>query len=97
MTLVPKQIIEQLKLVHKKFLRKNDIPRIKHSTLVADYSHGGLKDVDIEAKLKALKLTSIRKLCDDSRHLWKIIPLAFLKLLNNEAICHRNLCIDQNY
>ena len=33
MTLVPKQMIEQLKLVHKKLLWKNDIPRMKHSTL----------------------------------------------------------------
>ena len=95
MTLVPKQIIEQLKPEHKKFLWKNDIRRIKHSTRIPDYSDGGLKDVDIEAKLKALKLTSIRKLCDDSRYPWKINPLACLKLLNNEAICQRKLCIDQ--
>ena len=95
MTRVPKQIIEQLKLVHKKFLWKNDIPRIKHSTLIAGYSDGGLNDIDKEAKLKALKLTWIKKLSNDSRHPWKIIPLAYLKLLNNEAICHRNLCMDQ--
>ena len=95
MSLVPKQIIEQLKLMHKKFLWKNDSPKIKHSTLIADYSDGGLKDVDIDANLKALKLTWIRKLCDDSGHPWKIIPLAYLKLQNNEAIWHRNLCIDQ--
>ena len=95
MSLVPKQIVEQLKLMHKQFLWKSDIPKIKHSTLIADYSDGGLKGVDIDAKLKALKLTWIRKLCDDSKHPWKIIPLAYLKLLNNEAIWHRNLCIDQ--
>ena len=88
--------MKNLNLRTKKFLWKNDIPGIKHSTLTADYySDGGLKDVDIEAKLKALTLPWIRKLCDDSRHPWKIIPLAYLKLLNNEAICHRNLCIDQ--
>ena len=57
MSLVPKRIIEQLKLMHKKFLWKNDIPKIKHCTLIADYSDGRLKDVDIDAKLKALKLT----------------------------------------
>ena len=45
--------------MHKKFLWKNDIPKIKHSTLIADYSDRGLKDVDIDAKLKALKLTWI--------------------------------------
>ena len=38
MSLVPKQIIEQLKLIYKKFLWKNDISKIKHSTLIADYS-----------------------------------------------------------
>ena len=61
MALVPKQITGQLKLVHKRFPCKNDIPRIKHFTLITDYSNGGLKDVDIEAKLKALKLTWIRR------------------------------------
>ena len=81
--------------MHKKFLWKNDTSKIKHSTLIADYSCGGLKDVDVEAKPKALKLIWIRKLCDDCRPPWEIIPLAYLKLLNNEAICHRNLCIDQ--
>ena len=47
MTFVPKQIIAQLKLVHKKILWKNDIPRIKHSTLIAYYSDGGFEDIDI--------------------------------------------------
>ncbi len=31
--------------------------KVKHSTLIADYEKGGLKNVDVEIQLKAFKLT----------------------------------------
>ena len=77
---VPRHIIEQLKCFHKKFLWNNRLPNIKHSTLIGEHYDGGLKDTDIEAKFKALKLTWIKMLCDDNDHPWKIIPTKFLKL-----------------
>ena len=58
---VPRHIIEQLKCLHKKFLWNNRLPKIKHSTLIGEYYEGGLKNIDIEAKFKALKLTWIIK------------------------------------
>ena len=57
---VPRHIIEQLKGLHRKFLWNNRLPKIKHSTLIGEYYDGGLKDIDIEAKFKALKLTWIK-------------------------------------
>ena len=92
---VLRRIIEQLKCLHKKFLWNNRLPKIKHSTLIGEYYDGGLKDIDIEAKFKALKLTWIKRLCDDSDHLWKIIPTKFLKLPNRNLISHRNFSLDQ--
>ena len=50
--------------------------------MIRDYKDGGLKNVDIETKLKALKLTWIRRLCDDNHH--------YLTLLNRDLILYRN-------
>ena len=62
MAQVPDKIIQQLKSIQKKFLWKSTTPKIKHSTLIGDYKDGGggLKNVHIETKLKALKLTWVR-------------------------------------
>ena len=92
---VPRHIIEQLKGLHKKFLWNNRLPKIKHSTLTGEYYDGGLKDIDIEAKFKVLKLTWIKRLCDDSDHPWKIIPINFLKLPNHNLISQKNFSPDQ--
>ena len=89
MAQVPDKIIHQLKSI-KKILWKSSTPKIKHSTLIRDYKDGGLKNVDIETKLKALKLTWVRRLCDDNQHPWKIIPLNYLTLPNRDLILHRN-------
>ena len=69
--------------------------KIKHFTLIGEYYNGGLKDIDIETKFKALKLTWIKRLFDDSDHPWKIIPTKFLKLPNHNLISHRNFSVDQ--
>ena len=52
-----KQILDQMNIVHKSFIWDNKKPKIKHSTLIADYSEGGYKDVNIETKISSLKVT----------------------------------------
>ena len=69
-----KQIVDQMNSVHKGFIWDNKKPKIKHSTLIADYSEGGYKDVDIETKISALKATWVKRLSDSNFHSWKIIP-----------------------
>ena len=54
------QILDQMNSVHKSFIWDNKKPKIKHSTLIADYSEGGYKDVDIETKISALKITWVK-------------------------------------
>ena len=66
MAYMPKKIIGELEKLQKKFLWKSSA--VKHSTLIGDYKEGGIKNVGIEVKLKALKLTWIRRLCDDNHH-----------------------------
>ena len=48
MTDVPKQFIEQLNSLQKDFIWNRRRPKIKHSTLIADYLEGGYKDIDIK-------------------------------------------------
>ena len=79
MACVPKKIIGELESTVK----------IKHSTLIGDYKEGGIENVDIEAKLKALKLTWIRRLCDDNDHPWKIIPTKYLTLPNCDSFSQK--------
>ena len=69
-----KFVIDQLNTLHRNFIWNNKRPKIKHSTLIADYCEGGYKDVDIENKIAALKIKWVTKLLDNNFHPWKIIP-----------------------
>ena len=63
-----KQILDQMNIVHKSFIWDNKKPKIKHSTLIADYSEGRYKDVDIETKISVLKVTWVKRLSDSNFH-----------------------------
>ena len=81
MNLVPIRVIEQIQKIQKKFIWNGKKPKIKHTTLINEYQDGGLKDVDIEAKIRSLQLGWVRRLFVDDYHPWKIIPLNVLKNL----------------
>ena len=66
MSNVPNSIIETLKVIHNKFLWSNKPAWVKQTTLIGNYSDGGLRAVDIVSKLKALKMTWIRRLVDNN-------------------------------
>ena len=86
---VPERIIQELKSIQSGFLWNSGTPKIKHSTLIGDYAEGGLKNVDIDTKLKALKLTWVRRLGDNNYHPWKVLPRNYFTLLNGDSIFHR--------
>ena len=67
------------------------------NALIAEYKDGGLKVVDIDSKFRALKLTWLKRLCDDNEHPWKIIPQAYLKFPNGDFLFHRNFSIDETF
>ena len=50
--------------------------------------------MDNDPKFRALKLTWLKRLCDDNEHSWKIIPQAYLKLPNGDLLFHRNFIKD---
>ena len=74
--ILSKQFIEQLNSFQKDIIWNGRRPKIKHSTLIANYVEGGYKDTDIETKLSSLKAIWIKKLMDDNFHAWKAIPIA---------------------
>ena len=54
-------------------------PKLKHVTLSSDFKYGGLKNVNIQKKIKSLQCSWVRRLYDESFHEWKIIPLTLIK------------------
>ena len=74
MAQVSQNLVNELKTIQTNFLWNSKTPKIKHSTLIADDREGGLKSVDIESKLKAMKLTWVKRFSDNSDHPWKVIP-----------------------
>ena len=93
---VPSAVLDYLEGVHKKFIWNNKKAKIKHSTLISDYCDGGLKDLDIRAKIKALHLSWLRRLYDSNFHAWKLIPRYFFEKLSqcSSTIFYPNLDID---
>ena len=59
---IPKSVVDQLTVMQKQFIWNNKPPKIKHSTLIAPYSKGGLNNVDVECRLRSLQLLWMVKL-----------------------------------
>ena len=87
----PKQFIHQANRVQKEFIWDNKRRKIKHCTLIGDYSVGGYKSVDIETKCYALKFIWIKKLLDDDFHPWKSIANHLYQSLGGISVYHCNL------
>ena len=86
-----KQILYQMNIVHKSFIWDNKKSKIKHSTLIADYSEGWYKDVGIKVKIYALK-TWAKRLLDSNFRSWKIIPTVLFSSIGElKIVFHLNL------
>ena len=62
-----------------------------HHTIIADYTDGGQKYVDISSKIKALQLVWVRRLFEENFHPWKLIPLNSLSSIGIKSLFHSNL------
>ena len=78
MKIPSKLILDELDLIQKEFIWDSKRPKIKHSIVIADYSEGGYKNVDIKLKVMSLILTWIKGLLDDNFHMWKQLATIFL-------------------
>ena len=96
MSNIPNNIIKLLEKIHKEYIWDKKRPNIKHSTMIADYSKGGLKDIDITSKFKALHLVWANRLLDSNYHPWKKIPTYYFNSISsNTCLFHPNLDIPE--
>ena len=75
---IPRVILRKLTDIQKDFIWGGKRPKVAHNTLIASYEDGGLKSVDIVAKIRALRLSWISRLYSGTFHPWKHIPSKIL-------------------
>ena len=64
-------VVEEISKIQTDIILRGKRPKIKHSSLIGNFENSGLKDIDIESKLKALKLSWTKRLLDSSFPPWK--------------------------
>ena len=88
-------VVKEICKIQKDFIWRGKRPKIKHSTLIGNFENGGLKDIDIESKLKALKLSWIKRLLDSNFHPWKTLAAKLLEPVGGTKIFHSNLSMSR--
>ena len=91
-----KQFINQINSLQKDFVWRGKRPKITHSTLIGDYKEGGYKDVDIEAKIVALKIIWINKLMANDFYTWKAISDFLSNKICIRSVFHYNFKPSKN-
>ena len=76
---VPKEFIGDVQGRVFKFLWKNKQDKIKRTSLYQDYEKGGLRMIDMENMIKALRLAWIPRLLKKGHFNWKTIPDYYFK------------------
>ena len=93
---IPPSIIDQLNKTQKNFIWNSLNHKIKNLTINNNYENGGLKNVNIAAKISSLQSSWIKKLFDENFHDWKIIPLHIIhKSLGKKFVFHSNLRVNK--
>ena len=93
---IPPSIINQLNKTQKNFIWNGLNPKIKNSTINNNYENGGLKNVNIAAKISSLQSSWIKRLFDENFHDWKILPLHIIhKSLGKKFVFHSNLKVNK--
>ena len=54
---VPQKFCDTLESLHREFIWNGKRAKTKHSSFIGDYRDGGLKDVDVDAKILSLKIS----------------------------------------
>ena len=89
---VPSYVVDSMQALHKDFKWNGKKPKIKHTTLISDYTNGGLKNIDFNCKLLSLKFSWIARLLDKSNfYSWKAIANEILRPVGGFGIFHTNL------
>ena len=88
-------VVDSIQTLHKDFIWNGKKPKMKHTTLISDYTNGGLKDTDINCKLCSLKFSWIARIILDKSnfHPWKVIANEILTTVGGCDILHTNLSL----
>ena len=93
---MPPSILDQLNKMQKNFIWNGLNPKTKNSTINNNYENGGLKNVNIAAKISSLQSSWIKRLFDENFHDWKILPLYIIhKSLGKKFVFHSNLKVNK--
>lgn len=76
---VPERVIKEVKQIITDFIWDGKPAKIAYNVLIQNISKGGLKLIDLETKIKALKVTWIRRLIIGKMERWKAIPMNLFK------------------
>ena len=94
---VPVSFIDELNKIQKNFIWNGRKPKIKSTTFNSNFECGGLKSLNISAKINSLQCSWIKRLFDKNFHDWKIVPLFIIeKYLGKYFKFHSNLQIRRN-
>ena len=97
MNKVPEDFINALQSMHKTFIWNNKTFKVKHSILIGDYTHGGLRDIDIRSKLLSLKFSWFKRMMDENNpHPWKVLANEILKEIGCLDVFHTNLALPES-
>ena len=76
---VNEKVIKEVHKIILDFIWDGKVPKVAHATLVQNISEGGLKLVDFESKVRALRVGWINRLTDSSCARWKAAPSVFYR------------------
>ena len=96
LNVIPIEIIEKIEKIQNDFIWEDKKTKVKHNTFITDYIDGGLKDIDIRAKIESLHLSWLKRLYDGNKHPWKKMPLALLKEQFTHEIFYPNVQVKLN-
>ena len=86
-----------IKPLHKAFIWNGKRPKIRHSALIGDCREGGLKNIDIDAKFRSLKLMWIKRLKDSKFHPWKAVASYLLSSVGGDTMFQQNLFLSETF
>ena len=88
---VPQRVYSEAKEIIRNFLWDGGSPKIAYDTLTRPIQEGGLKLIDLEAKVKSLNISWIKRLSNNSDCSWKLFPKVFFHTddLNFFFSCNR--------
>jgi exonuclease III len=84
---VSKEVYKECKEVFYDFLWSGKKGNIKYTTLIREINDGGLKMIDLDCMVKALKVKMLAKMVEETDELWCVIPNQYLTPMNIKDFC----------